>query len=193
MVDRVVVVDGVSKQYAMTGWRIGWSIAPLPLAHALDTVQGQTTTNATAVAQYAALAALTGAQEETARMRRVFERRRNVMIEGLNSIPGVRCRMPEGAFYAFADCRGLRGIDSGGRPIATDMDLALWLLERAHVASVPGEPFGAPGYIRFSYATSEERILAGIASIRAAVESARAKTSDHVKTSVPPAARESTG
>jgi aspartate aminotransferase len=173
MVDRVIVIDGVSKQYAMTGWRIGWSITPLPLARALDTVQGQTTTNPTAVAQFAAIAALNGPQEETLRMRSSFERRRNVMVEGLNSIPGVRCRTPEGAFYAFADCRGLRGIDYNGRPISTDLELAMWLLESAHVASVPGESFSAPGYIRFSYATSEERIAAGIESIRAAV--ARAK------------------
>jgi aspartate aminotransferase len=173
VVDRIVIIDGVSKQYAMTGWRIGWSITPLPLARALDTVQGQTTTNPTAVAQHAAAAALNGPQEETLRMRASFERRRNVMVEGLNSIPGVRCRVPEGAFYAFADCKGLRGIEYNGRPIATDLELAMWLLERAHVASVPGDSFSAPGYIRFSYATSEERIAAGIASIRAAVESAR--------------------
>jgi aspartate aminotransferase len=173
MVDRVIVIDGVSKQYAMTGWRIGWSITPLPLARALDTVQGQTTTNPTAVAQFAAIAALNGPQEETLRMRGSFERRRNAMVEGLNSIPGVHCRTPEGAFYAFADCRGLRGIEYKGRPISTDLELAMWLLESAHVASVPGESFSAPGYIRFSYATSEERIAAGIASIRAAVDAAR--------------------
>jgi len=171
--DRVIVIDGVSKQYAMTGWRIGWSITPLPLARALDTVQGQTTTNPTAVAQHAAVAALNGPQEETLRMRASFERRRNVMVEGLNSIPGVRCRVPEGAFYAFADCRGLKGIEYNGRKIVTDLELAMWLLERAHVASVPGDSFSAPGYIRFSYASSEERIAAGIASMRAAVLEAR--------------------
>jgi aspartate aminotransferase len=136
-------------------------------------VQGQTTTNAAAVSKYAALAALSGPQEETARMRAIFERRRNVMVEGLNAIPGVRCRLPEGAFYAFADCRGLRGMDHAGRPVTTDMELAMWLLECAHVASVPGDSFGAPGYMRFSYATGEERIVAGIASMRAAVEGAR--------------------
>lgn len=173
MAGRIIVVDGVSKQYAMTGWRIGWSISPPEVANALQVVQGQTTTNAAAVSQYAALAALTGPQEETARMRAIFERRRNVMVEGLNSIPGIRCRMPEGAFYAFADCRGLRGMDHGGRAVTSDLDLAMWLLERAHVASVPGDSFGAPGYMRFSYATGEERIAAGIASMRAAVEGAR--------------------
>jgi aspartate aminotransferase len=173
LAERIVVIDGVSKQYAMTGWRIGWSISPPRVARALQMVQGQTTTNAAAVSQYAALAALSGPQEETARMRAIFERRRNVMVEGLNAIPGVRCRLPEGAFYAFADCRGLRGMDHAGRPVATDMELAMWLLECAHVASVPGDSFGAPGYMRFSYATGEERIVAGIASMRAAVEGAR--------------------
>jgi aspartate aminotransferase len=168
---RVIVVDGVSKQYAMTGWRIGWSISPPHVARKLQMVQGQTTTNAATVSQYAALAALTGPQAETARMRAIFERRRNVMVEGLNSIPGIRCRMPEGAFYAFADCRGLRGMDHAGKSVTTDMELALWLLERAHVASVPGDSFGGPGYMRFSYATGEERIAAGIASMRAAVGS----------------------
>jgi aspartate aminotransferase len=159
----------------MTGWRIGWSISPPDLARVLDTVQGQTTTNAAAISQHAALAALTGPQEEIAKMRSSFERRRNTMVDGLNSIPGVRCRRPEGAFYAFADCRGLYGIEHGGRPISTDLELATWLLERAHVASVPGDSFAAPGYLRLSYATNEERIAAGIASIRAAVESAHGK------------------
>jgi aspartate aminotransferase len=175
LLERIVIIDGVSKQYAMTGWRIGWSISPPGLAKVLDTVQGQTTTNAAAISQYAALAALTGPQEEIVKMRASFERRRNAMVDGLNSIPGIRCRKPEGAFYAFADCRGLYGIEHGGRPISTDLELATWLLERAHVASVPGDSFAAPGYLRLSYATNEPRIAAGIASIRAAVETARGR------------------
>ena len=171
--DRMVVVDGVSKTYAMTGWRIGWSIAPEPLAKALDTVQGQSTTNPTAVAQQAALAALTGPQEEVERMRATFEKRRTAMVEGLRSIPGVSCRMPEGAFYAFADCRALYGIPYRGKPIANDEDVAFFLLDEAHVAAVPGGAFGAPGYVRFSYATSEERIAGGIASIKRAIATHR--------------------
>ena len=169
-----IIVDGVSKTYAMTGWRIGWSIAPERLAKALDIVQGQSTTNATAIAQHAAVAALTGPQDEVERMRAAFEKRRDVMVEGLNSIPGVRCRMPEGAFYAFADCRGaLRHRHCKGKPIATDEDVAFFLLDEAHVAAVPGGAFGAPGYVRFSYATSEERIEAGLESMRRAIASAR--------------------
>jgi aspartate aminotransferase len=170
---RLVIVDGVSKTYAMTGWRIGWSIAPERLAKALDMVQGQSTTNATAIAQHAAVAALTGPQEEVERMRLAFEKRRSVMVEGLRSIPGVKCRMPEGAFYAFADCRSLYGLEYNGKPIASDEDVAFFLLEKAHVAAVPGGAFGAPGYVRFSYATSEERIQTGIASIKHAIESGK--------------------
>jgi aspartate aminotransferase len=166
LTDRIIIVDGVSKQYAMTGWRIGWSIAPVEVADALDIVQGQSTTNPTAVAQHAAVAALTGSQDDTARMRAVFQARRDVMIEGLTSIPGIRCAPPEGAFYAFVDCRSLYGVPYQGRPVATDEELALWLLEEAHVATVPGGPFGAPGYIRFSYSSNEDRIRAGIASIK---------------------------
>jgi aspartate aminotransferase len=170
--DRLIVVDGVSKTFAMTGWRIGWALAPAPLIKALDVVQGQSTTNATAVAQHAALAALRGPMEDFARIRAMFEKRRDAMIAGLQSVPGVRCRKPEGAFYAFPDVRGLLGLDWKGKPLQTDEDIAFWLLEQAHVAGVPGSGFGAPGYMRFSYAASEERIAAGIASMRRAVESA---------------------
>jgi aspartate aminotransferase len=173
LADRIVIVDGVSKTYAMTGWRIGWSITPAPLARALDIVQGQSTTNAAAVAQLAAVAALNGPQEEVERMRQTFERRRDAMVAGLNAIPGIRCRMPEGAFYAFADCRGLYGIEHAGQPVTDDQQLMRWMLDRAHVAAVPGSAFAAPGYLRFSYATSEERIHAGLVALRAAVEGAK--------------------
>ena len=168
--ERVIIVDGVSKTYAMTGWRIGWSIAPKHVAKALDVVQGQSTTNASAVAQHAALAALNGPLDELLKMREIFQKRRDVMVAGLRAIPGVACRMPEGAFYAFADCRGLYGIQWNGRALASDEDVAMWLLDRAHVAAVPGGAFGAPGYVRFSYATSEERIRGGLAAFRAAVD-----------------------
>jgi aspartate aminotransferase len=171
--DRIVVVDGVSKTFAMTGWRIGWALAPPALVKALDTVQGQSTTNATAVAQHAAIAALRAPIDDFGRIRAEFQRRRDAMVSGLGSIPGVRCRKPEGAFYAFADCRGLYGLEWNGKPLASDEDVAFWLLDRAHVAAVPGGPFGAPGYVRFSYAASEQRIAAGIAAIRQAVEEAK--------------------
>jgi aspartate aminotransferase len=170
---RTIVIDGISKSYAMTGWRIGWAIAPKPLIAALDLIQGQSTTNAAAIAQHAAVAALTGPQDEVEVMRQKFEHRRNVMVDALNSVPGIRCRKPEGAFYAFADCRGLYGIEHDGKPITNDDQVAFFLLDRAHVAAVPGGAFGGPGYVRFSYATSEERIRGGVESIRRALEQAR--------------------
>ncbi|MDI1475861.1 pyridoxal phosphate-dependent aminotransferase [Polyangium sp. y55x31] len=170
---RTIVISGVSKTYAMTGWRIGWSITPPELSKVLDIVQSQSTTNATAVAQVAAAAALSGPQDAVREMRDAFAKRRDRMVEGLRSIPGVRCRMPEGAFYAFADVRGLYGIPSPNGTIQTDLDVAMWLLEEAHVASVAGTPFGAPGYVRFSYACSESDIDGGIEAIRAAVTASR--------------------
>ncbi len=109
-------------------------------------------------------------------MRAQFEQRRNVMVEALRSIPGVKCRVPEGAFYAFADCRALYGVPYKGKPIASDEDVAFFLLDEAHVAAVPGGAFGAPGFVRFSYATNEERIRGGIAAIKEAVARARSAT-----------------
>lgn len=170
---RTIVISGVSKTYAMTGWRIGWSVTPPELSKVLDVVQSQSTTNATAVAQVAAAAALSGPQDAVREMRDAFAKRRTRMVEGLRSIPGVRCRMPEGAFYAFADVRGLYGIPYKNGTIQSDLDVAMWLLESAHVASVAGTPFGAPGYVRFSYACSEGDIDGGIEAIRAVVTAAR--------------------
>ena len=172
LLDRIVIVDGVAKTYAMTGWRIGWTLANPVLTKALDTVQGQSTSNATAVAQYAAVAALKGAPEEFDGTRLMFQKRRDAMVAGLESISGVRCRTPEGAFYAFADVRGLYGLDWNGKTIETDEDVVFWLLDKAHVAAVPGSGFGAPGYVRFSYASSEARIAAGLAAMRKVVDAA---------------------
>lgn len=171
--DRILVVDGVAKKYAMTGWRIGWTLGPRQVIAAITTIQGQSTSNATTVAQYAALAALTGPQDEVQAMRTAFRRRRNVMVDGLNALPGLHCRKPEGAFYAFADCRGLYGLEHDGRPIASDTDVALWLLDRAQVVTVPGSGFGAPGYLRFSYATSEEQITTALDVMGRAIAQAK--------------------
>jgi aspartate aminotransferase len=172
LLDRIIVVDGVAKTYAMTGWRIGWSLAPAALTKALDVVQGQSTSNATAVAQHAAVAALRGSMSDFERARAMFQKRRDLMVSGLESIPGIRCRKPEGAFYAFADVRGLLGLEHNGKSIDTDEDVVMWLLDQAHVAAVPGSGFGAPGYVRFSYAVSDERITAGIAAMRKVIEAA---------------------
>lgn len=173
MRDRIIVVDGVSKTYAMTGWRIGWSITTPELARALDMVQSQSTTNPAAVSQAAAVAALKGPRDELNAMREAFDRRRKLMVEGLNTLPGVRCRMPEGAFYAFADVRGLYGLEHKQKAMNSDLEVAMWLLEHAHVATVAGTPFGAPGYLRFSYACSEQDIAAGLDAVRGAIAAQR--------------------
>jgi aspartate aminotransferase len=171
--DRMITVDGVSKTYAMTGWRIGWSIAPPALTRAIDVIQSQSVTNAAAVSQAAAVAALNGPRDEMYAMRAAFARRRTRMVEGLRGTPGIRCRYPEGAFYAFADVRGLYGMPWKGKPLASDEQVSMFFLEEAHVATVAGTPFGAPGYLRFSYACSEEDVDAGIAAIRAAIAAHR--------------------
>lgn len=171
--DRIVVVDGASKAYAMTGWRIGWSIAPSGLARAIDLVQGQSTTNAASISQFALLAALGGRRDELITMRDVFSRRRVRLVNGLRNVPGIRCRMPEGAFYAFADVTGLYGLKWDGEEITSDQQVALWLLDKAHVAAVAGTSFGAPGYMRFSYTCSDADIDEGVEAIRKCVESAR--------------------
>lgn len=163
--DKIVVIDGVSKTFAMTGWRIGWSITPPALAKIIDTMQSQSTSNPAAVSQAAAEAALLGPREPLDAMRKEFERRRGIMVEGLNQIPGVRCRMPEGAFYAFADFSAHVGKSFDGKKLATDDDLALYLLDQGKVATVGGGAFQAPGYIRLSYAVSEADIRGGLQGI----------------------------
>jgi aspartate aminotransferase len=171
--DRIIVVDGVSKTHAMTGWRIGWSISPPEVAKALDVIQGQSTTNPAAVSQEAAIAALNQPRDDFMKMQAVFQERRNRMVEGLRALPGVKCRMPDGAFYALADVRGLYGLRDGDKVLKSDEDIAFWLLETAHVAAVAGTPFGAPGYLRFSYACSIETIDAGLTAVRRAIDGAR--------------------
>src|SRR6185312_2528072 len=126
--DRLIVVDGVSKTYAMTGWRIGWSIAPPEVTKALEIVQSQGTTNACSVSQAAAVAALNGPRDDVHAMRAAFARRRGRMVEGLRGTNGIRCRMPEGAFYAFADIRGLYGMVHKETEMTSDEEVALWLL-----------------------------------------------------------------
>jgi len=170
--DRIIVVDGVSKTYAMTGWRIGWSIAPPAIAKAQLKVQGQSTTNPTAVAQAAAEAALLGPRDELRRMVEIFTRRRQRIIEGLNSIPGIVADLPRGAFYAFPDVTGLYGIKWGDKRIASASDVSLWQLEKCGIAAVAGEPFGAPGHVRYTYAAAESVIEEALTALKAAVEAA---------------------
>ncbi len=171
--DRIIIVDGVSKTFAMTGWRIGWMLGPEHVAKACDKIQGQATTNPAAVAQHAALAALEGPWAPMEAMRKAFEERRGIIIEGLNAIDGVSCRLPEGAFYAFASVQGLIGRRAGDQTLETDIDIAGYLLEEARCAVVPGTAFGAPGFVRISYAASNDVIREGLKRIGEAVAKLR--------------------
>lgn len=155
---RVVVINGVSKAYAMTGWRIGFCAAPLPIAKACTKLQGQYTSGASSIAQKAAEAAYTGPQDCVEEMRQAFERRRNLVVELAKAIPGIRVNKPQGAFYLFPDVSSFIGKRCGDRVISSSGDVAMYLLDTAHVATVDGAAFCLPGYIRLSYATSDELI-----------------------------------
>jgi aspartate aminotransferase len=167
--DRTLIVNGVSKTYAMTGWRIGYALGPGDVIAAAAKIQSQSTSNPTSIAQVAALEAIRGAQDEVAMMVREFEKRRNVIVERLNGIGGFRCLKPEGAFYVFPSISGLLGKSAKGKKLCSPCDVADYLLEEAKVAGVPGEDFGSQEHIRFSYATSLEDIEKGCARIRDAV------------------------
>ena len=168
--ERVIIVDGVSKRFAMTGFRIGWMLAPESVAAACDTLQSQTTTSPASVSQHAALAALLGPKEPAELMRRAFEQRRELVIDRLNAIAGVSCRAPEGAFYALFDVRAHLGRSLLGRRVEDDVDIAEVLLEEAGCALVPGSAFFAPGYLRMSYAASEAQLVEGLSRIKRAFE-----------------------
>jgi len=157
-----VVVDGVAKAYAMTGWRVGWLIAPAPIAAGALTLQSHMTSNVNNIAQLAALAALTGPQGVIEEMRTAFQRRRDLIIGLLNDIDGVIAPTPQGAFYAYPSIRGLLGRTLGGRVIDSSLTFAEVALETANVAVVPGEAFGTPGYLRLSYAMGDDDIREGI-------------------------------
>jgi aspartate aminotransferase len=172
--ERSILVDGVSKTYAMTGWRIGYTAGPPALIKAMGTIQGQSTSNATHIAQIAALAAVTGPWEPIEAMRQAFDERRRAMVAGLNAIDGVTCAEPAGAFYAFPDVSGHLGKrTAGGTAIDDDVALSAYLVEVGKVAVVPGSGFGAPGFVRLSYATSMNNIKAGIARIGEALAALR--------------------
>ncbi len=167
--DRVVIVNGVSKAYAMTGWRIGYIAAPLWVAKACNKLQGQYTSGASSIAQKAAEAAYTGPQDCVEDMRKAFERRRNLIVSLLKEIPGVKLNDPQGAFYVFPEVSAYIGKRYGDKIIESSGDLALYLLDEAHVATVDGAAFCAPGYIRLSYATSDDNIREAVKRIAAAL------------------------
>ena len=162
LADRCIVVNGVAKTYAMTGWRVGWMIGPEDAVAAASNVQSHETSNVANVSQFAALAAVAGDLEAVAEMRRTFDRRRRTMVEMLRAIPGVVCEEPMGAFYAFPNVEALLGREVGGRRPATSEELAEVCIEVAKVALVPGEAFGAPGYLRLSYAVADEPMEEGV-------------------------------
>jgi aspartate/methionine/tyrosine aminotransferase len=163
--DTTIVLNGVAKTYAMTGWRVGWMICPPDVAKAATNLQSHQTSNVADVAQRAAIAAVAGDLTAVAEMRTAFERRGRVMHELLSAIPGVTCLEPQGAFYCFPSFQAVLGRELGGRTPQTTLDLCELLLEEAKVAIVPGEAFGAPGYARLSFALADEQLVEGVERI----------------------------
>jgi aspartate aminotransferase len=166
---RTVIINGVSKSYAMTGWRIGYAVGPADIIAAAAKIQSQSTSNPTSIAQAAALEALLGKQDEVTAMADEFRKRRDIIVQRLNAIPGIRCLKPQGAFYVFPNVSALFGKSFRGKTLTAPCEVADFLLEHAKVAVVPGEDFGSKEHVRFSYATSLEDIEKGCARMRDAV------------------------
>ncbi|MDH2414504.1 pyridoxal phosphate-dependent aminotransferase [Nocardioides sp. CER19] len=164
--DYTVVLNGVAKTYAMTGWRVGWMIGPADIVKAATNLQSHATSNVANVSQRAAIAALEGDLSAVDEMRTAFDRRRKTIVSMLNDIDGVVCPTPQGAFYAFPSVKGLLGKEHDGRVIDTSADLAEYILDKAEVAVVPGEAFGAPGYLRLSYALGDDDLVEGITRLQ---------------------------
>jgi len=162
LVDRTVVINGVSKTYAMTGWRVGWLAGPSSVIEAAIRLQSHVSSNVSNVSQAAALTALTGPQDAPEEMRLAFDRRRQTMVSMLNEVPGIECATPVGAFYTFPNVSGLLGVDLGGRAAASSLELAALLLDVIQIAVVPGEAFGAPGYARLSFALADDDLADGL-------------------------------
>ncbi len=168
--ERTVIINSLSKTYSMTGWRVGYALGPTPIISTATKIQSQSTSNPTSFAQAAAVEALQGPQDEVAEMVREFQRRRNRIVEGLNTMDGVECLMPEGAFYVFPRIGALFGKKTKSGKIESASNLTDYLLEEAQVVAVPGEDFGAPDHVRFSYATSFEDIEKGCDRMAAALK-----------------------
>ena len=168
---RTLVVNTCSKAYAMTGWRIGYAAGPRELIRAMTDAQSQVTSNPSSIAQWAAVEALSGPQDDVAKMAGEFDRRRRLIVTGLNALPGVSCVMPKGAFYAFANVAGLFGrrVKGAAAPLRSSVDVTAFLLEQARVAVVPGVDFGSDAHVRLSYATSDALIGEGLARMGAAI------------------------
>ena len=170
LADRVIIINGVSKTYSMTGWRLGYALGPAKIITAMENIQSQSTSNPTSFVQRAAAAALTGDQGCVEEMRKVFEGRRNHIVSMLNAIPGVSCGLPKGAFYAFPNVKGLFGKKTrSGETLTGSMNVASWLINEARIAVIPGGPFGADENLRLSYATSDAKIEEGLKRFSEAV------------------------
>ncbi len=167
---RTLLVNGISKSHAMTGWRIGYTAGPEDIIKAMTKIQGQSTSNPNSIAQWAAVEALNGPEDFLEPMLREFDRRRKYLVTELNATEGITCMMPRGAFYAFPNVSGILGRKGPDGEIKDSSDLAMYLLEEARVALVPGSAFGKEGFLRISYATSMENIEEGIRRIRGALE-----------------------
>jgi aspartate/methionine/tyrosine aminotransferase len=170
--DRCVVLNGVAKTYAMTGWRVGWMIGPRDVITAATNLQSHQTSNVANVSQRAALAALEGGLDDLARMVAAYDRRRTTIHDGLSAIDGITCMEPEGAFYAFPSFEGVLGRTIGGRMVVDTLALSEVLLEEAKVAVVPGEAFGTPGYARLSFALGDDDLVEGVERIAALLRTA---------------------
>jgi aspartate aminotransferase len=167
LAEQTVLVNGVAKTYAMTGWRVGWMIGPAAVIKGASDLQSHLSSNVNNVAQRAAIAALTGPTEPIEAMRQAFDRRRKAIVAGLNAIPGFRTPAPQGAFYVYPDVTELLGRDWRGRTPTTTLELADLLLEECEVAVVPGEAFGPSGYLRFSYALGDDALAEGVSRLAA--------------------------
>ena len=166
LADTCIIINGVAKTYAMTGWRVGWMIGPKDVIKAATNLQSHLTSNVANVSQRAAIAALTGNLDAVHKMGEAFNRRRKLIVGLLNEIPGFKCPTPQGAFYVYPSVKGVLGKTIRGKVANTSAELATIILEEVEVAAVPGEAFGPSGYLRFSYATSDEDIIEGIGRIK---------------------------
>ncbi|MBH5335439.1 pyridoxal phosphate-dependent aminotransferase [Streptomyces pactum] len=171
--DKCIVVNGVAKTYAMTGWRVGWLIGPQDVVKAAANLQSHATSNVSNVAQAAALKAVSGDLDAVAEMRRAFDRRRQTIVRMLNEIDGVVCPEPEGAFYAYPSVKGLLGKEIRGKRPQSSVELAALILDEVEVAVVPGEAFGTPGYLRLSYALGDEDLVEGVSRVQKLLAEAR--------------------
>lgn len=169
MKERTFLVNGMSKGYAMTGWRIGYVACPELFAKAMTKFQGQVTSGVTSISQYASIEGLLGDQDPLKENLEIFRKRKNVLVEGLKEIQGIEVAEPQGAFYVFPKITSLLGKKFQGREIETDEDLALYILERAHISTVAGSAFGMPGYLRISYAIAEDRLREALSRLKQAV------------------------